>query len=219
MRKVRTFCSDTDLVKERRHHIVLTATSLIVKKGYNNVSTRELATALGMSTGGLYHYIGSKGDIIYLIVNFTSDLTQSMLDGFNNGLSELPLTRQLQESLKTYFQGVENYRDFHNFVNHVMLSLCLNDRRIVYENESRIVAYFETLLAEGVEKGEFKVNDCRCLAHNIVAIANAWANRGWYLKRHYNIDTYIKEQTRSIMSQVVADGKSSTDTDVISEVR
>jgi len=202
MRKVRTFCSDTDLVKERRHHIVLTATSLIVKKGYNNTSTRELAMALGMSTGGLYHYIGSKGDIIYLIVNFTSDLTQSMLDGFNNSLSELPPTRQLQESLRLFFKGVETYRDFNNLLNHMMLSLGVNERKIVYANESRIVAYFETLLVKGVEKGEFKVNDCKCMAHNIIAIAHAWSNRGWYLKKYYTIDSYIKEQTNSIFLQI-----------------
>ncbi len=208
MRKVRTYSSDTNLVKERRHQIVKKATELIVQKGYNRINTRELANALGMSTGGLYHYIGSKDDILYLIINFTTDLTQQMLEQFNNGLGNFSPSQQLAESVKIYFQGVENYRDFHNFVNHIMLSLGLNDRRIVYENESRIIAYFEGLLNRGVTAGEFKPHDCKCVAHNIVAVANAWANRGWYLKKYYTLDRYIDEQVKSLFSQLLVENES-----------
>jgi TetR/AcrR family transcriptional regulator, cholesterol catabolism regulator len=204
MRKVRTFSSDTDLVKERRSQIVKTATELIVKKGYNRTNTRELATALGMSTGGLYHWIGSKEDILYLIVNFTSDLTQGLLDLCAGCGGNGSVARHLEQCMEIYLKGVEEQRDFHNFINHVMLSLSVNDRRIVYENESRIVAYFEDLLAEGVKTGEFRPHDCKCIAHNIVAIANAWANRGWYLKRYYNIDKYTREQTEALLAQLVA---------------
>jgi TetR/AcrR family transcriptional regulator, cholesterol catabolism regulator len=202
MRKVRTFSSDVDLVKTRRSQIVKTATELIVKKGYNRTNTRELATALGMSTGGLYHWIGSKEDILYLIVNFTSDLTQGLLDGCASCGGNGSTTKHLEQCVGLYLKGVEDQRDFHNFINHVMLSLSVNDRRIVYENESRIVTYFEELLAEGVKKGEFRPHDCKCIAHNIVAIANAWANRGWYLKRYYNIDKYTKEQTEALLAQL-----------------
>lgn len=207
MRKVRTFSSDTGLVKERRAHIVKTATELIVKKGYSNINTRELATALGMSTGGLYHYIGSKEDILYLIVNFTSDLTHGMLDHFNNSLVREAPAEQLKECLKFYFKGSDDYRDFYNFVNHIMLSLPVKDRKIVYQNESLIIEYFERLLARGVETGDFGPHDCKCIAHNIVAIANAWANRGWYLKKYYTIDDYIKEQTDCLFAQLVPDNR------------
>ncbi len=201
MRKVRTYSTDIDLVQERRAQIVQTAVELIVKRGYNRTNTRELATALGMSTGGLYHWIGSKDDILYLIVNFTSDLTQGLLDNCAR-CGGGTVTQKLKESIKIYFSGVEEFRNFHNFINHVMLSLSANDRRIVYQNESRIVDYFEGLLDEGVKKGEFREIDCKCIAHNIVAIANAWANRGWYLKRYYTIDKYTSEETDNLLAQL-----------------
>ncbi|MCX6002353.1 MAG: TetR/AcrR family transcriptional regulator [Chloroflexi bacterium] len=179
MRKVRTFSNDTALVNERRKHIIKIATELIVKKGYNNISTRELANALGMSTGGLYHYIGSKSDILYLIINFTAELTGQTLDRFTKELKDAQPADQLKESIKVYFETVDYYRDFHNFVNHIMLSLPLKDRRIVYEAESRIIQFFESLLNSGVENGQFRRVDAKILAQNIVAAANAWANRGW----------------------------------------
>ena len=204
MRKVRTFSNDTALVNERRNHIIKIATGLITRKGYNNISTRELASALGMSTGGLYHYIGSKGDILYLIINFTSELTSQTLDRFARELKDRPPADQLKESMKVYFETVDYYRDFHNFVNHIMLSLPIRDRRIVYEAESRIVQFFENLLQSGVEKGDFGAADAKIVAHNIVATANAWANRGWYLKKYYTLDKYTEEQVGLLLRQTAA---------------
>jgi len=199
MRKVRTFSNDTVLVKERRTHIVKIATELIVKNGYNNISTRELADALGMSTGGLYHYIGSKADILYLIINFTAELTGQTLDRLTAELKGRSPTDQLTEAIKVYIETVDYYRDFHNFVNHIMLSLPLRDRRIVYQAESRIVQFFENTLSSGMQKGEFRNADAKIVAHNIVAAANAWANRGWYLKKHYTLEKYTAEQVGYVL--------------------
>lgn len=207
MRKVRTFSKDTELVAERRNHIVRVAAELIVKRGYNNMSTRELATALGMSTGGLYHYIGSKSDILYLIINFTAELTGQTLDRLPDSFKKATPAGRLKEAIKVYFQTVDYYRDFHNFVNHIMLSLPLRDRRIVYQAESRIIEFFETILKSGMEQGDFRDADARIMAHNIVATANAWANRGWYLKKYYTLDKYTQEQASLMLGQIAAHGR------------
>jgi TetR/AcrR family transcriptional regulator, cholesterol catabolism regulator len=209
MRKIRTFSSDADLVNERRDQIVKVATELIAKKGYNNINTRELAAALGMSTGGLYHYIGSKEDILSLIINFTSDLTGKTLERSITISEGMTPSGQIRESFKIYLEIVDTYRDFHNFVNHIMLSLCIDDRKIVYEAESRVVEYYQNLLARGVTLGEFKEHDTRLIAHNIVVIANAWANRGWYLKKHYTLHKYTKEQIDSLLAQITSSSDSS----------
>jgi AcrR family transcriptional regulator len=202
MRKVRTYSSDTKLVNERRSHIVKVAAKLIMKKGYNNINTRELATALGMSTGGLYHYIGSKEDILYLLINFTADLTGQTLAHFADSLGGTDAVEEIKGSLRYYLETVDGYRDFVNFVNHIMLSLTVSDRNIVYEAEGRLVDYFESVLRRGIMDGSFVNHDPKLVAHNIVAVATAWANRGWYLKNHYTLEQYIEQQTKSILSQI-----------------
>jgi AcrR family transcriptional regulator len=163
--------------------------------------------SLGMSTGGLYHYIGSKEDILYLIINFTSDLTTQALARSVTSSDGQGASSRLRASLKIYLETVENYRDFHNFVNHVMLSLSVRDRKIVYEAESRVVDYYESLLRSGIESGEFRKHDPKLIAHNIVAIANAWANRGWYLKKYYTLDKYTNEQTDALLAQITSQEK------------
>ncbi len=202
MRKVRTFSHDTELVRQRRNHIVKVATELIARKGYNNISTRDLATALGMSTGGLYHYIGSKQDILYLIINFASDLTSQSLGRFDEKMLNETPARQLARSIEAYLDIVEVYRDFHNFINHIMLSLSASERHIVYEAESRVVEHFVKLIQDGIDRDEFAACDARLAAHNIVAMANAWANRGWYLKRYYTLESYTGEQIRLALTQL-----------------
>jgi len=208
MRKVRTFSNDARLVSERRNHIVKTATELISRKGYNNISTRDLAVALGMSTGGLYHYIGSKEDILYLIINFTSELTAQSLDRLNSIPKDMTAAEQLKRSVYDYLETVENFRDFHNFVNHIMLSLSLEDRKIVYQAENRVIEYYEGLVRRGIDSGEFQDCDPKMVAHNIVAFANAWANRHWYLKKHYTMQSYRDEQVRALLAHLCKDSGS-----------
>jgi hypothetical protein len=83
-----------------------------------------------------------------------------------------------------------------------MLSLPVKDRKIVYKAESRVIDYYEKLIADGIAKGVFEAQDPRIAAHNIIVMANAWANRGWFLKKHYTLQEYTEEQTAAILSQL-----------------
>ena len=64
VKKVRTRSPDTALVAKRRREIVLVSAAVFMKKGYDRTNVRELSSALGMTKGGLYHYIGSKDDML-----------------------------------------------------------------------------------------------------------------------------------------------------------
>jgi hypothetical protein len=110
--------------------------------------------------------------------------------------------RQLAKSIEVYLDIVETYRDFHNFINHIMLSLSTSERHIVYQAESRVVEHFAGLIQAGIDRGEFSECDARLVAHNIVAMANAWANRGWYLKRYYTLESYSGEQIKLTLAQL-----------------
>jgi AcrR family transcriptional regulator len=45
---------------ERRKQIFDTAIHLFIQKGVVNTSMREIAEAVGITTGGLYHFVKSK---------------------------------------------------------------------------------------------------------------------------------------------------------------
>jgi AcrR family transcriptional regulator len=52
---------------ERLNHILVAATDLIARVGYERASMREVAKAAGVSLAGLYHYFDSKENILFLI--------------------------------------------------------------------------------------------------------------------------------------------------------
>ena len=56
------------LVENRHQQIVDGACRVFFKKGYHPTTTREIASACGMSIGQLYHYISCKEDVLYLVL-------------------------------------------------------------------------------------------------------------------------------------------------------
>lgn len=55
-------------VKQYRKELLLKSAELFAEKGYANMTTRELAEGLGVSTGTLYHYFPSKAALFEQLV-------------------------------------------------------------------------------------------------------------------------------------------------------
>jgi len=52
---------------KRKRQIFDAAIHLFLEKGVSNTSMRELAVAVGMTTGGLYHFVKSKDEIVRMV--------------------------------------------------------------------------------------------------------------------------------------------------------
>lgn len=46
-----------------------TAMSLVEKKGFNNITVKEICEKAGVAVGSFYNYFNSKDDILYEIFN------------------------------------------------------------------------------------------------------------------------------------------------------
>ncbi len=51
----------------RLQHLVTTATAIFAERGYHATSMRDLSRASGMSLAGIYHYVRSKHELLFLI--------------------------------------------------------------------------------------------------------------------------------------------------------
>jgi AcrR family transcriptional regulator len=198
-RQIRTFSGDEALVVERRKQIVSAASKMFLERGYEHTNTRELTEALGMSKGALYHYIGAKQDILYLVIEFASEDQQKLIGRMRDRVKGLSSIQALRESIWMYFANVDELQDMYNFTNHAIADLARNDRRILFDSEKSMVDYFEALLRKGTGAGALNRCDLRLVAHNIVVVANAWANRRWFLRRHYTLEEYTREVTEQIL--------------------
>src|SRR5256886_4552531 len=62
--------------QEPRQEILRTAARLFQQQGYDATSMNDVAAALKLSKGGLYHHFQSKDEILFEIMNHAMDLTQ-----------------------------------------------------------------------------------------------------------------------------------------------
>ena len=65
-----------ETVVDSRQEIMRTAARLFQQRGYDATSMNDVAAALKLSKGGLYHHFQSKDEILYEIMNHAMDITQ-----------------------------------------------------------------------------------------------------------------------------------------------
>jgi AcrR family transcriptional regulator len=71
-----TFASPTHtrlLASERRREIYVHASRLFVEKGYDATSMSDIAEAVKITKAGLYHFVESKEDLLFTIINWGMD--------------------------------------------------------------------------------------------------------------------------------------------------
>jgi AcrR family transcriptional regulator len=65
-----------ETVIDSRQEILRTAARLFQQRGYDATSMNDVAAALKLSKGGLYHHFQSKDEILFEIMNHAMEITQ-----------------------------------------------------------------------------------------------------------------------------------------------
>lgn len=166
---------------------------------------RELAKACEMSAGALYHYFGSKEEILYSIINSATSQQAGSMEDWANELATASPTIALVELMRKFYEWHDDNQDITLFAYQETKNLPDNARQIIFDSEARILAVFEKLLTRGIEEGEFNTNDPKLIAHDIVVLGHAWALRRWHLRKRWTFETYVKEQADAMLRAITAD--------------
>src|SRR6266566_8879699 len=65
-----------DTLVDSRQEILRTAARLFQQRGYDATSMNDVAAALKLSKGGLYHHFQSKDEILFHIMSHAMDITE-----------------------------------------------------------------------------------------------------------------------------------------------
>jgi TetR/AcrR family transcriptional regulator, cholesterol catabolism regulator len=68
-----------DTTLESRQEVLRVAARLFQQQGYDATSMNDVAAALKLSKGGLYHHFQSKDEILFDLMNHAMDLTQEQI--------------------------------------------------------------------------------------------------------------------------------------------
>ena len=92
--------------------------------GYGNITMRQLAEKLGVSTGTLYHYFPSKQAMFLQLV---AEQTQADIRNFMTEVAEAPLGTRSR--IKAILDFVDTHRDYFTKQAIVTLDYCQQHRR------------------------------------------------------------------------------------------
>jgi AcrR family transcriptional regulator len=166
---------------------------------------RELAKACVMSAGALYHYFGSKEEILYSIINSATSQQAGSIENYANKLASVSPTIALVELMRKFLEWHNDNQDITLFAYQETKNLPGNAQQSIFDSEGRILTVFEELLTRGIEEGEFSIADPKLIAHDIVVLGHAWALRRWHLRKYWTFETYVKEQTDAILRAITVD--------------
>ncbi len=77
-----------DTLVDSRQEILRTAARLFQQRGYDATSMNDVAAALKLSKGGLYHHFQSKDEILFHIMSHAMDITEEKVINAARGISD-----------------------------------------------------------------------------------------------------------------------------------
>lgn len=199
---VRTFSPNNELVEERRSQIIQATLHLIAVRGIQKTSIREIAAASNMTVGNLYHYIGTREDIIHLAFNYGIGQVRELI----REIGDLCETLEPREALKS---AIDLYIRYHHanwegtvFIYKEMGSLAPSLRLPVIEINSHMHDLFIRIIKKGCKTGAFKSADIDLVASAIVSMGDMWALKRWQFKKNYSLEKYINNLTQMILGLI-----------------
>ncbi|MDB1089075.1 TetR/AcrR family transcriptional regulator [Streptomyces sp. ACA25] len=142
--------SGTSEVPQR---LMATATRLFAARGYERTSVQEIVDAAGVTKGALYHYFGSKDDLLHEVYARVLRLQQERLDAFAD--SAAPVEQRLRDAAAdVVVTTIENLDDATIFFRS-MHQLSPEKLKQVRADRRRYHERFRALIEEGQEAGVF----------------------------------------------------------------
>ncbi|KUJ67326.1 TetR family transcriptional regulator [Streptomyces albus subsp. albus] len=133
--------------------LLAAATRLFAEQGYDRTSVQEIVEAAGVTKGALYHYFGSKDDLLHEVYGRVLRLQQERLDSFAE--ADAPVEERLRAAaadvVVTTIENIDDATIFFRSMHH----LSPEKHRQVRAERRRYHERFRQLIEEGQRSGVF----------------------------------------------------------------
>ncbi|MBR2523267.1 MAG: TetR/AcrR family transcriptional regulator [Clostridiales bacterium] len=149
--------------EERRKAILMTALTLFVEKGYYDTKITDIAAAVPMSTGLLFHYFESKEELLYEVVQMGVEGTKAF-----TGVSEIPVPADVY--LTGFLNQMFSFAKDQPWVFNMFVLMGQVRRKGMPEEARRLalsvgsIDFTAKLIEKGQEEGVFREGDPRLLS-------------------------------------------------------
>jgi AcrR family transcriptional regulator len=163
----------------RRSELTRIAAQLFAEKGYHGTSIGDLAAAMGVQKGSLYHHIESKADLLWEIASEGAAAFHAGLDAIPD---ERPATEKIRLALRAHLAVVAEQLDVATVFVKEWTALAGERRERFLAERRRYEERIRELFREGVEQSELRTDlDLRAAALLFLSAGNwayAWLRPG-----------------------------------------
>ena len=160
----------------REGELLRVATHLFREKGYHNTSMQDLASALDIQKASLYHYIESKEELLFRILDYGSRLLRDRVEEVR--ATDLPPAEKLRLALENHAISImENIDLFSVFLNEYR-NLSPPRRQQILEVRRQYEQAMMEILEEGIASGDFRPVDVGMTVKGLLGMLN-WTHQ-WF---------------------------------------
>ncbi len=174
--------------------IYRTAASLIVAKGFNATSMNEIATAVGLTKAGLYHYIRGKQDLLFSIMQYAMDMVDSQV---LEPASQIADAEQRLRFILIRHAGMTDHVKAITILAEEVAALNEQDRQSIVNRKRRYIDCVRSTLQELSDEGKLRDLDVSVATLNLFAMVLGLAR--WYRPNGKLSAMAVAEQTASLL--------------------
>jgi TetR/AcrR family transcriptional regulator, cholesterol catabolism regulator len=163
--------------RERSEEVYTAALRLFREKGYHATSMQDIAGAVGLYKGSLYHYIGSKEELLARVFERGMGVLLADVERIAADTTSRP-TAQLRQIVEAHVAAVASNLDALTVYLHEWRALAGESLATVRAQRERYTALVADIVARGVRNGEFQVPDVRIATLGLLGMCN-WLCQ-WY---------------------------------------
>jgi AcrR family transcriptional regulator len=187
----------------RRRQVLDAAVKVMGKTGFHQMSMHDLATEANVSVGLIYKYFGGKEDVLLATIVRIQDAFRDQLAPVMEGVGDDPV-EQLVAGIRRYIQIVDENLDAVVLTYRESRTLPAAGRAQIKELEITTAAPLGVAISAGISAGTFDDIDVDIMLFDIMLLAHGWALKHWHFGTLYNLDDYIRLQTRYVLRSLIS---------------
>lgn len=152
----------------KRKQILDAAAVIFSRKGYHQAKVEEIAREAEVGKGTVYEYFNSKKDLFQQVM---MEFSNTYFDNFEDKLAGIEsVTERLQLILKIHLTFIKDNKEIANILiaEHHLLGEELHHWFLTRQQEK--LKKLQSMIQEGIEKGEFKPFDPELAAEMILGL-------------------------------------------------
>ncbi len=154
----------------RNQQILQTAAKLFRLYGYHGTSMQDLAEALGLQRGSLYHYIETKEDLLHALMKEAIETFIARVEPIANAPE--PAASKLRKAVAAHLRVLVTMPDAVAVFLHELKALSPENQRAIIALRDRYEGLFRHMVAQGAADGTLRPVDPKVATFAILGILN-----------------------------------------------